>query len=156
MNNDLISQAKRMRDEMVAHASRRADEWLEGTLAALGQILPRADSSALGISKSQLSLGAPPIKFEQPALVNPDNSLIDNIRGAIRSLDQRAFTTLDIIAALRHVYDMDNPVKRSTISSTLKKLAVVHDELQILRKGRGSLPTKYRALRLAMIDGGEP
>lgn len=143
MNNDLMQQAKQMRDEMIAQATRRADEWLQMTLAALGQI--------------PTVTGVLPAEARHPVRIELDsaNSLIDNIREVIRSFGQRVFTTLDVGNAISSVYDVDNPTRRSTLSATLKKLATVQGELHIVRKGRGSLPTKYRAANPSSSSTGE-
>ncbi len=151
MNNELEAQARQMRDAMVEEATHRADEWLRTTLIALGAVIP-----SQGAHASQTDArGREPAQRAPSLDLDENGALIDNIRSVVRFFGPRVFSTIDVLDAVSHIYDTKEPVKRSTISSTLKKLATVHGELQVVRQGKGSLPTKYRAVHPNSHGPGE-
>jgi len=153
MNDELEAQARRMRDAMVEEAKRRADEWLRGTLVALGQMPP---AQAPHAPESDAS-GEQPVQRGPAMDLDKNASLIENLRCVIRSLGPRVFTTIDVLDAVSHVYNTDDPIKRSTISTSLKKLARTYGELEVVRLGKGSSPTKYRAVHPnSRADGETP
>jgi len=145
MDTELTRQAKQMRDEMVAQATRRADEWYKMTLAALGQAPPYDAESITRRHGPPDPLGDL-ADLPQEQRLSPQDTLIGNIRKVVRSFGYRTFSTLDVAKAIQEVYATDTPSRRSVLSATLKKLAVNYRELAIIRPGRGSSPTKYRAV----------
>jgi hypothetical protein len=129
---DIIQKLQAIRDEMIADATKEANRWYEAAIAPLNKMSLLSDSIRKHAKESQIS-------------IDPDGSLINQVRSAIARFEGKAFSTKEISDIIEPFYPLNNPTRKATFSNTLRKLWKDYKEIDREKAGRGSSPSIYRA-----------
>lgn len=154
----LRSRAKEKHDAAIRAAEReyqKAIDSINGVLALLQE--PQDESVAVPTSVASplsrparmdeapqamaASAGAVPSQ-QQALLDSPTSTFKDLVLKIVKSM-QRDFTMIDVVDVLRAKYPTV-VYTRPTLSGTLLRLAEVDKEMQIVERGAGTRPSKYR------------
>ena len=134
--DQLVAQAREMRNEFIAAATREADQWLAATLAMIGR-LPC-------VSQEPDSEGGTPVPFGESRPQSLGNgTLSSHVKQAIDEVKTKTFTSVDIRNSVARSYGSMGPTQRANVATLLKRM-VQRGELDLVAKGEGSRPARYR------------
>jgi hypothetical protein len=136
INSDFESQARQMRDQLVAVATEEADRWLAGTLA----MLRRLPCSGAERGQSASDSGSPaPIEKQG----RNGTTLAAATRKAIDLITTDKFNSVQLRHLIEPYYPIDGTTQRANLSNLLRRM-VAKGEIDLIRKGAGSRPSVYR------------
>ena len=135
--NDFLKQAEAMRDALIAKATEAANEWFQETL--------RMVQSVLGKIETALTENPPKLPQHAGKAKRVRMNVPGRIRAFIASKAGKDFSSLDVRACLsQDGVPMDTASRRATVSTLLSRMAT-KKEILLVKQGRGSAPSVYKA-----------
>jgi hypothetical protein len=135
------AQVRAIRDQLVATATAEADEWLTETLAMMRRLPGKHGENTSVPVRHQTQHAVVPIKeYKMETRV----TLTTVTRDAIESLGSRDFDSAEVRRMIESKWKpMDGPTQRANLANLLKRM-VNRGELELVEKGTGAKPSKYR------------